>query len=87
MPRFFHFGVDLTSLADECFAFVVDPSPARNDREVIQELHDFAPDMVPVLESMILDGVEERGDVAEYVGWVMGEASARRASGLLDSPS
>ena len=34
---------------------------------MIDELHDVAPDMVPVLESMVLDGVEEREHVADYV--------------------
>ena len=87
MPRFFNLGVDLTSLTDECFAFVVDPTPARNEREVIQELHDFAPDMVPVLESMVLDGVEDRTDVAEYVGWMMGGDARSSSIRLLDSGS
>ena len=34
---------------------------------MIQDLHDLAPGMVPVLEAMVLDGVEERADVASYV--------------------
>ena len=34
---------------------------------MIQDLHDLAPGMVPVLEAMVLDGVEDRSDVAAYV--------------------
>jgi len=38
---------------------------------VIQDLHDLAPGMVSVLEAMVLDGVEERHDVAAYVHAVL----------------
>jgi hypothetical protein len=46
---------------------VTDPRASRNDRPVIQDLHDLAPGMVPVLEAMVIDGVEDRADVAAYV--------------------
>ena len=48
-----------------------DPRATRNDLPVIQDLHDLAPGMVPVLEAMVLDGVEERADVAAYVHAVL----------------
>jgi hypothetical protein len=64
---FFQLLVDETGLTDALLDFVRDPHGSRNERPVIQDLHDLAPDMVPVLEAMVLDGVEERGDVAAYV--------------------
>jgi hypothetical protein len=64
---FFRLLVDEDGLTDALLDFVSDPRASRNDRPVIQDLHDLAPGMVPVLEAMVLDGVEERADVAEYV--------------------
>ncbi len=64
---FFRLLVDEDGLTDALLAFVSDPRATRNDLPVIQDLHDLAPGMVPVLEAMVLDGVEERGDVADYV--------------------
>jgi len=59
-------------LTDEFFAFVTDPSPRRNQRPIVDQMQDFNPDIIPVLESMILDGVDERQDVEEYVQEVFG---------------
>ena len=64
---FFRLLVDEGGLTDALFEFVTDARPSRNDRPVIQDLHDLAPSMVPVLEAMVLDGVEDRADVAAYV--------------------
>ncbi|MDQ6671760.1 MAG: hypothetical protein M3069_13640 [Chloroflexota bacterium] len=64
---FFRLLVDEDGLTDALLAFVSDPRATRNDLPVIQDLHDLAPGMVPVLEAMVLDGVEDRTDVAEYV--------------------
>ena len=64
---FFRLLVDEDGLTSALLEFVTDPRASRNDRAVIQDLHDLAPGMVPVLEAMVLDGVEERADVAEYV--------------------
>jgi hypothetical protein len=64
---FFQLLVDESGLTDALFEFVTDPRATRNDRPVIQDLHDLAPGMVPVLEAMVLDGVDERSDVAAYV--------------------
>ncbi len=67
MSRFFRLQVDETALTDELFAFVTDPLPSRNERPVIIELNDLAPEVVDVLECMVLDGTEARRDVAAYV--------------------
>ncbi len=67
MSRFFRLQVDPEELTDEMFAFVTDPSPSRNERPVIQELNDTHPESVDVLESMLLDGTDQRQDVADYV--------------------
>jgi hypothetical protein len=64
---FFRLLVDENGLTDALLEFVTDPRGSRNDRAVIQDLLDLAPDMVPVLEAMVLAGVEERSDVATYV--------------------
>ena len=72
MARFFHIEVDESALTDALYEFVTDPRPSRNERPVVQELYSFIPEMVSVLEHMILDGVEERKDVADYVSFVFG---------------
>src|ERR1044071_8782287 len=64
---FFRLLVDEDGLTDALLEFVTDPRASRNDLPVIQDLHDLAPGMVPVLEAMVLDGVEARADVATYV--------------------
>ena len=68
---FFRLLVDEEQLSDALFAFVADPSPARSERRVMQDLHDFAPEMVDVLEAMVLDGVNARHYVADYVHAVL----------------
>ena len=69
---FFRFDVDLEALTDAMFAFVIDPHPSRNERPVVKALDDMYPDSVEVLEAMLLDGTEEREDVAAYVVTVFG---------------
>ena len=76
MARLFRLQVDPEALVDEMLAFVTDPHPSRNERPVIQELHDVHPDSVDILESMLLDGTEERQDVADYVQAVFGAGSS-----------
>ena len=64
-------------LTDELFAFVTDPSANnRNERAIISVLHEVAPQMVSVAECMILDGVDERYYVADYVHAVLNGVSA-----------
>ncbi len=72
MPRLFRIQFDPDVLTDEMFGFVTDPTPARNEREIVQELSDLHPESLDVLESMLLDGTEDRGDVAAYVRAVFG---------------
>jgi hypothetical protein len=67
MSQFFRLHVDEGALTDALFEFVIDPRASRNELPVISVLYEVAPDMVPVLECMILDGVEEREYVADYV--------------------
>ena len=74
--RFFRIQVDENALTDALLEFVCDPSATRNHRPVIEELHAFAPEMVSVLEHMILDGVSDRVDVADYIHFVFGYLSA-----------
>ena len=72
MARLFELRVNTEALTDEMFAFVTDPLPTRNEREVIAELHEYLPDAVPVLEKMLIDGVDDRRHVADYVRWAFG---------------
>ena len=70
---FVRFDVDLEALTDAMWDFVTDPRPSRNERPVVKALDDIHPESVEVLESMLLDGTEERDDVAAYVTAVFGE--------------
>jgi hypothetical protein len=72
MSTFFKLQVDLDDLTDAMYGFVTDPLPSRNDRPVVQELGDINHDLVDVLECMVLDGTEERQDVADFVQAVFG---------------
>jgi hypothetical protein len=67
----FRLLVDEDGLTDALHEFVTAPRASRNELPVIQDLHEIAPGMVPVLESMVLDGVERRQDVADYVHAVL----------------
>ncbi len=70
--RFFRYDVDLDELTYAMWEFVTDPHPSRNERPVVKALDDIHPDSVDVLEAMLLDGTEERSDVAAYVDTVFG---------------
>ena len=72
MSRIFRLAIDQETLTDELFAFVRDPRSTRYQRQVVKELRALAPGMIPVMEMMILDGVEERRHVREYVAAVIG---------------
>jgi wyosine [tRNA(Phe)-imidazoG37] synthetase (radical SAM superfamily) len=76
MSRFVRIEVDLDAMTDEAFAFVTDPTPSRNDRPIVQELSDLNPDVVDVLECMVLDGTEARADVEAYLAAVFGAVRA-----------
>lgn len=68
MSRFLQIvRVDEEAFTDALHQFVTEPTPARNEFPVIHELHELMPDVVDVLEAMVLDGTEDRQDVADYV--------------------
>ena len=67
MSQFFRMRVDEVALTDALFEFVTTQDASRNELPVISVLHEVAADMVPVLECMVLDGVDERHYVADYV--------------------
>jgi hypothetical protein len=72
MSNIFRFLADEEKLTDELFAFITDPdADNRNERAIISVLHEVMPQMVSVAECMILDGVDERHYVAEYVQAVL----------------
>ena len=76
MANLFKALADEEKLTDELFAFVTDPSADnRNERAIISVLHEVAPHMVSVAECMILDGVDERHYVADYVHAVVNGVS------------
>jgi len=72
VSNIFRLLADDEKLTDELFAFVTDPSADnRNERAIISVLHEVAPHMVSVAECMILDGVDERHYIADYVHAVL----------------
>jgi hypothetical protein len=72
VSRIFRLSIDLDTLTDELFAFVMDPRSTRYQRRVVKELRALAPGVIPVMEMMILDGVDERRHVRDYVDAVLG---------------
>ena len=73
--RFFRRQVDEEAVTDALYDFVIDPTPARNERPVIRELHEISPEMVDVMESMVIDGVDERRHVADYIHAVLNDGT------------
>ena len=72
MSNIFRALADAENLTDELFAFVTDPSADhRNERAIVSVLHEVAPQIVSVAECMIIDGVDERHYVADYVRAVL----------------
>jgi hypothetical protein len=72
MPNIFQLLANEEKLTDELFAFITDHNAdSRNGRAIISVLHEVAPYMVDVAECMIIDGVEERHYVEEYVHAVL----------------
>jgi hypothetical protein len=77
MGRSFRLAIDEETLTDELFEFVCDPRSTRTQRRIVSELRVLAPGMIPVMEMMILDGVEERHHVRDYVAAVIGGGADR----------
>lgn len=72
MSNIFQALADEEKLTDELFAFITDPqADRRNERAIISVLHEVVPQMVSVAECMIIDGVEERNYVSDYVHAVL----------------
>ena len=77
MARIFRLAIDEETLTDELFAFVCDPRSTRTQRRIVGELRALAPGVIPVMEMMILDGVEERRYIRDYVAAVIGGGEDR----------
>lgn len=72
MPNIFQLLAHEEQLTDELFAFITDPSADnRNERAIVSVLHEVLPQMVSVAECMILDGVDQRRYVEDYVHAVL----------------
>lgn len=69
LPLLLQVQVDATALTDELLAFLREPrAPARNASPLLAELERSVLGVpLEVLETMVLDGVEQRAFVAEYV--------------------
>ena len=77
VPPLFRLMIDEETLTDELFEFVLDPRSTRYQRRVVRELRALAPGVIPVMEMMILDGVDDRRHVREYVSAVLGGGADR----------
>ncbi len=68
MSNIFRIFAEEDKLTDELFAFITDANAdSRNERAIVSVLHEVAPQVVSVAECMIIDGVDERQYVADYV--------------------
>jgi hypothetical protein len=68
MANIFQLLANEEKFTDELFAFITDVNADhRNERAIVSVLHEIAPQMVSVAECMIIDGVDERHYVADYV--------------------
>lgn len=73
MANIFQLLANQEKLTDELFAFIVDPdADSRNERAIVSVLHEVAPQIVSVAECMVIDGVDERHYVEEYVRAILG---------------
>jgi hypothetical protein len=72
MSNVFQLLANEEQFTNELFAFVTDPNADnRNERAIVSVLHEVAPQIVAVAECMIIDGVDERHYVADYVHAVL----------------
>ena len=74
---------DREAFLDACYAYVVDPRPSRNAHhpELDEGGRFDLGDWIDVLEQMVLDGVERREDVAEFVAFLVDRSPAPPTSG------
>jgi hypothetical protein len=76
MSNIFQLLAHEEQLTDELFDFITDPdADHRNERAIVSVLHEMLPQMVSVAECMILDGVDQRHYVADYVHAVVNGGS------------
>ncbi len=59
--------IDREALVDAYLAYVTDPRPSRNEHH--QEVLEEGPIPQACLEAMVLDGVDDRRIVGEFVDW------------------
>jgi uncharacterized protein YndB with AHSA1/START domain len=73
LPQLLQIEVDATALTDELLAFIREPrAVTRNTLPVLAELRHSALDLpLEVLETMVLDGVDQRAFVAAFVTTVL----------------
>jgi hypothetical protein len=72
MSNIFRLLSEEDKFTDELFAFITDSNADdRNGRAIVSVLHEVAPQIVSVAECMIIDGVDERHYVADYVHAVL----------------
>jgi hypothetical protein len=75
MARLFRYQVDEAGLIDGIFRFVTEPNPAvRNAMPIVRELQEGPNFLLPwdLVESMVLDGVDQREFVADWVHFAVG---------------
>ena len=72
MSNVFQLLADEDKFTDELYSFITDPNADnRNERAIVSVLHEMAPQIVSFAECMIIDGVDERHYVADYVHAVL----------------
>ena len=68
MANIFQLLANQEKLTDELYGFITDPNADdRNERAIVSVLHEVAPQIVSVAECMIIDGVDQRHYVEDYV--------------------
>ena len=75
MARLFRYKVDEAGLIDGIFQFVTEPSASvRNALPIVQELREGPNFLLPwdLVENMVLDGVDQREFVADWVHYAVG---------------
>ncbi len=73
MSRFFRVLINETALIEALYVFVTTSKAGeRNAQPVVEELHTFAPEVLDVMENMLIDGVQEKVHIEEYIQAVFG---------------
>jgi hypothetical protein len=75
LARLFRYKVDEAGLIDGIFQFVTEPrASVRNALPIVQELREGPNFLLPwdLVENMVLDGVDQREFVADWVHYAVG---------------